>query len=166
MKPGVLWIEDGAKARLADFVAAINVKGAYDLGITLNASDGINRILEHPFEAIVVDIRIPPGKNSDWEDLYSEEGSEKVAARLGLHLLYSLLDPTKARVKIPKIPPWVTANRFGILTVESKKELEDDLKYLNIKVFRQKKAELDQNALLEVIEEILKNRGIDLKEEC
>jgi hypothetical protein len=157
MKQKIIWIEDSAFIDVQNLAGPVYVSGKYDIVVALDASEAVRKLIQIEFDAVVVDIRIPPGDNSRWTELYTRYGENKVTARLGLHILYSLFAPEdkKAEIKLENIPKWITHNRFGILTVESERELQDDLKRLNIQVFRQKTAEMSETALLEVIEEIL-----------
>ena len=160
MKPKILWIEDGAFVDVQNLTGPVYVSGKYDLVVALDASEGFRQLRHTEFDSIVVDIRISPGDDPKWKDLYTEFGMNKASARLGLHFLYSLLAPKdeNTKVKLRNIPKWITPNRFGILTVESEMELQDDLRKLNIQVFRQKTAEMIETALLVTIEEILSKR--------
>lgn len=164
MKLKILWIEDQAFIDLAILTGLVYVRGNYDLIIAPDASEGIRQIMQREFDAVVVDIRIPPGDDPKWKELYTKFGMTKVTARLGLHLLHCLLAPEdkNTKVKLRNIPPWITPTRFGILTVESEREVQDDLRKLNIQVFRQKTAEMTETTLLELIEEILFNNRSEI----
>jgi hypothetical protein len=151
----ILWIEDGATVDLKHLTGPLYASGQYDLVLAVDASDGLRQLEKEEFAAVVADIRIPPGSDQRWIDLYYRSGQNKALARLGLQLLYSLLKPEIARVKLDPIPSWIIPNRFGLFTVESKGEVEEDLKSLNIHVYREKTERLPFTALVEVIEDIL-----------
>lgn len=158
MKKKILWIEDGAFVELQSLTGPVYASGRYDLVMALNASEGIRQIMKNTFEAVVVDIRIPPGDDKEWINIYFQAEKNKITARLGLEVLYSLLRPDIAKVKLKKpIPAWVSPQRFGLLTVETKKEEKEMITELNITIFRQKTAELPHTALLEIITDILNN---------
>jgi hypothetical protein len=162
MKPKVLWIEDFALIDLQNWPAAVYVTGRHDLQIALDASDALRHLKKSEYDAVVVDIQIPPGNDDAWKKLYNQLGHNKATSRLGLHLLYSLLNPENAKVEVKPIPNWISSDRFGLLTIESRRNHEQDLKNLKIAVFREKTAEMPSTALLEVIEEILAKRGSGL----
>lgn len=154
----VLWIEDGAYEDLPDLIGPVVVDGGYDLDIALDATDGIKKILRTEYDCVIVDIRLPPGEDRRWIDIYNHPNRNKDAARLGLLVLRSLLKPEKSRVKLDGIKEWVKAARFGVLTVENKGEVEHDLNELGIgiKVYRQKNRSPSVNTLLELIKEVIK----------
>jgi hypothetical protein len=137
------------------FTGPVYTNGRYDLVIALDASDGVHRVLETEFDAVVVDIRIEPGNDPDWISLWNQLGKDKIQARLGIHLLYSFLNPAEAMVKLGVIPVWISPVRFGVLTVESYREVEQDLKKLDILAFNQKTANTPKTTLLELIEKIV-----------
>jgi hypothetical protein len=164
MKYRVLWIEDSAEVDVKDLVAPVYLSGKYNLIVALDASEAINQILKSEFAAIVVDIRIPPGKTKEWAELYTKLGANKAKARLGLRILKSLLQPDdmqqeEAQIK-KKAPSWITPKVFGILTVESKEALKSyfDFEKAGISVYRQKSASMSITTLLDVFDEIITNR--------
>ncbi|MDQ1351028.1 MAG: hypothetical protein QG657_1330 [Acidobacteriota bacterium] len=153
----ILWIEDEATADMRNLAGPLYDSGQYDLVVAFNASEGERQMMKSEFDAVVVDIRIPPGSDQRWIKLYSQSGQNKIMARLGLQLLYSLLKPEMARVKLDSRPTWITPERFGLLTVETRKEVEEDLKNLHIQVSREKTEKLPFNTLVEIIEDVLTN---------
>jgi len=158
MKKKILWIEDSAFVDLQHLTGPVYVSGQYDLVLAVNAAEGIQQILQTPFEAVVVDIRIPPGDDKEWINIYFQADKKKINAHLGLEVLYTLLRPDIARVKLGKpIPGWVKPHRFGLLTVETPKEIEKAKEELKISIYQQKTAQLPFTALLEIIEKILEN---------
>jgi hypothetical protein len=154
----VLWIEDGAYGDLPDLIGPVIVEGSYDLDIALDATEGVRKILSTEYDCVIVDIRLPPGEDNCWIEIYNHPGKNKDAARLGLVVLRSLLKPEKGGVKLNGIKEWVVASRFGVLTVENQGEVENDLRELGIgiKVYRQKNRRPSVNTLLELIEEVMK----------
>jgi hypothetical protein len=155
-KNKVLWVEDAARYDLAHLAAPVIMDGGYDLVVAENASDGIAQLLQSIFDAIVVDIRIPPGNDKAWINLYEMSGYEKVSARLGRCFLYTILGHPNAEIKLDKRPEWIIAEKVGVLTVESHLELDEDLKELGITVYHQKHSETPETILLELIEKVLK----------
>ena len=158
MKQRLLWIEDEAFGQLAWFAGPIYSALEHDLTIELNTSSAYRRICEEEFDAVVVDIRLAPGDDMRWVKLYRSSGFKRAEARLGLHLLYSLLRPEESEIELPHVPPWVTANRFGVMTVEGEREIAVDLSVLGINHYVQKQAGTDWTALRDLFAEIL--RGV------
>lgn len=161
MRKKVLWIEDGAFVEVANFAGPVLTNLKYDLQVALDVSDALKKIMEienNGFDAVIVDSRIPPGMDPEWEDIYDKSGYNKIGARLGIQLLFSLLKPEKAAVKLKKIPPWISPEKFGVFTVESEGEVKNELTELGIiNCFQQKKIKLSNKALLELIEKVIDN---------
>ena len=152
----ILWVEDGARFDLPHLAAPVFMEGNYDLCIVENVSDCITYLQNHVFDAIIMDIRIPPGDDHHWITLYKKAGTDKVAARLGLKLLYCLLGLPEAEVKLDNRPSWINADKIGVFTVESKTELDEHLRKLGITVYQQKKADVAESVLLDLIKNVLK----------
>lgn len=158
MKHKVLWIEDGAFAELSQMSAPLYVSGKYDLTIAIDATEGLQHLQrkDKRFETIIVDIRLPPGTDPTFVQLYYDRGESKVAARLGLSLLNRVLNNWE-EIGIPEYHR--KTEKFGIFTVEGHKELEGDLKRLKlerIKVYQ--KTEMNSKYMLrDIIEEIRGN---------
>lgn len=159
MKPKVLWIEDGALGDLPDLAGVVVVEGSYDLVIALDATEGIEWIMQHEFKAVIVDIRLPPGEDIRWRNIYNRPDKNKNAARLGLLVLRGLLKPNQSEVKIQNLPGWVRPEIFGILTVENQREVQKDLDELGIKIYRQKTRKPSTHTLLDLIREVIEYAG-------
>ncbi|MCX6830306.1 MAG: hypothetical protein NT002_13660 [candidate division Zixibacteria bacterium] len=154
----VLWIEDGATFEASAFPGPVFNSRRYDLVIALDISDAIRQLLQNEFDVVIVDIRMDPGDMNEWKDLYQKAPKDSKSARLGRSLLYSLFCPQEALIKLEKIPAWITPDRFGILTVESERELEKDLIKWGIKYFVQKSAKVSASALLAFIDKMIQDR--------
>ena len=151
----VLWIENGVRHEVAHLAAPVVLDGKYDLIVAEDASAGIAQALASKFDVIIVDIRLPPGQSPEWVHLYQGLGGERFSARLGLSLLYTLLGHPDAWIDLgPRRPAWITPFRIGVLTVESKSELDEDLIKLGITVHAHKRAEISEEVLLELIQEV------------
>lgn len=155
MKYKVLWIEDGAFVEIPTFAGPITISRKYDMVVAKDISSAVEQIQSTEFDAIIVDIRLPPGSNSDWENHYRNLIKSKIPDRLGLQLLYSLLKPMDCALKLTRIPLWVSPTKFGVFTVEGEKELMPDLAKLGVTFYRQKKVGIHKNILLELIEAII-----------
>ena len=162
MRKRVLWIEDAGLEDLAYLASPLNVAGVYDLETTLSPSEAWRKIKEEKFDVVVVDIRIPPGDDKEWTDVYRKYNYDKISARLGMILLYSLLKPADelALVKLKDIPPWVAADKFAVLSIEPKYTLKKCLRDCRIKHYRQKSSSSSPNMLLELVEEILQKKPV------
>ena len=155
-KRRVLWVEDGARYDLVNMAAPVYMDGKYDLVIAEDASSGMAYLLNDTFDAIIVDIRIPPGIDNEWIKLHKDSGADKVSARLGLHFLYSILGHQNAKINLgDRRPAWITPAKIGVFTVESRLELDAHLKRLQITVYHQKRAETPEEILLQLIEAVL-----------
>ncbi|MCK5148519.1 hypothetical protein KAR48_17320 [bacterium] len=156
----LLWIEDDVKRGLASLAGPIYASFCYKLDIALNATQGITKILSKEYDAVVLDIRIPPGTDKRFRNMYSESNLNKNQARLGIEILHALFDPGNSSYKITK-PDWVSAAKFGILSVETENEVMPELKKYNISHYQNKSTKLSENSLLELFEKILnQNDGI------
>jgi hypothetical protein len=167
MKHRVLWIEDGAFVEVSSFTGPVFAQMIYDLDVAVNVSDALKQIREdNPYDAVIVDIRILPGSDSKWESFYRQTGSNKINARLGIQLLFSLLKPGKPgmeSIQLKNIPSWVSPGKFGVFSVESEQDVQNDLEELGINSYRQKKTGLPNTTLLELIEEMIGISGKDSK---
>jgi hypothetical protein len=151
----VLWIEDGAFTEVSSFAGPVFTSTKYDLQVALDVSDAVKKIRDTEFDAVIVDIRIPPGIDPEWEEFYRKSGYNKIGARLGIQLLYTLLKPEKATVKLDRIPSWISTKKFGIFTVESEGEVKKNMEDIGINFYQQKKTTIPNTALLELIEKII-----------
>lgn len=161
MKPRVLWVEDNALTDLHHMVAPIYADGQYDLIIAVDVSDGIRKMAQHEFDVVIIDIRLPPGSEKPWKDLYVKRGQSKRTAKLGWCLLYSLLSPRTAWIKLDRIPSWITAGRFWIFTVEPREEIDEIFGVTTIPEanYEQKKTGISETFLLDLLGRILPPEG-------
>jgi hypothetical protein len=154
MKPKVLWIEDGARYELASLCGPVFYKGTCDLTLAEDLSTAVDHLCADAWDALIVDIRLPPGVNEHWRRLYQRTGSDKVHAQLGLKLLYWLLRGD--REVFPQAPPsWIRPERIAVFTVESWREIGDHLEELGVQVFQQKVANLPDTILEDLITSLL-----------
>jgi hypothetical protein len=161
MKTKFLWIEDNATTDLVELLSPIYMDGRFAPVIATTVAEGVYRMKESEFAAVVVDIRLPPGENRDWQALYTREGAEKGTARLGLFLLYSLFDRREGQdVEIKDMPEWIDAARFGVLTVEDLQgDVGEALESFKIKVSEQKTTRSPNTTLLRMVERITGRAG-------
>jgi CheY-like chemotaxis protein len=151
MKSRILWVEDNAFNDLVNMAGPILTSGNYDLTIALDASEGLRHLTNREFDAVIVDIRLPPGRDEEFISIYNKAGQEKASSRLGLWLLRRVLQPADKQ----SIPSWIKPEKFGIFTVESRVEVEQELESLKIGVYLQKTEWTPRTALLYIIEKIM-----------
>src|SRR5574341_1077052 len=96
-KPRVLWVEDSARFELASFMGPIYASRKYELTLAEDATSAVRYLQTIKFDAIIMDIRLPPGKDHYWRELYGRAGSDKMTAQLGLEVLFWLLNPNHPR---------------------------------------------------------------------
>lgn len=153
----ILWIEDSAYNENTQLAAPVYLSGEYDLTIALNATEGMEKLRAGTFEAVVVDIRIPPGENERFLSSYYQLNRDNKATRLGLKLLEVVLGrhdsswgefPATARDK----------SRYGVLSVESGAEFRAALENLGVAVYRDRAGGRDPELLLNMFEEIIARR--------
>jgi hypothetical protein len=155
MKIKFLWIEDNARTDLKYLLGPVYMSGKYDPVVAPTVAEGVYRMNHTEFAAVIVDIRLLPGNDSDWESLYLKMGNEKGTSRLGLCLLYSLFGPRVDDVKIERKPEWIKSELFGVLTVEDLGgDLGEALKSFGITVREQKTVHTVNTTLLKMVEQI------------
>lgn len=156
MKPRykILWVEDGALFDLAYLAGPVYMDGRYELTVAQNITEAVELLQRDEFQAVIVDIRLPPGEDQHWNELYKMAGRQKSVAHLGLKLLRSILGSKNAEIKLEKCPPWLTPDKVGVFTVESYSELHTALDELGIQVFQQKKASLPKTILYDLIKRL------------
>jgi len=155
MKPKVLWVEDSARLELANLCGPVFFKGTCDLTLAEDVTTAVNLILAERFDAMILDVRLPPGSDVLWRKHYRRTGSNKVNAQLGIKLLYWLLGRDTSIYPEPP-PSWVRAERIGVFTVETRHEIAPYLEELDVRISQEKNADLPDTVLDELIERLLK----------
>jgi len=159
VKP-VLWIEDLARVEYREMFAAVFRDGRYNLSVAVDASEAIQRVLKHTYDAVIIDIRLPPGDDEEWMRLYDKSGASEEAAKLGKHLVQSILGVQGAKVALPadEIPGWIDSTKLGFLTVEPWDDLKADFEPLGIvrETYVEKGPVNNRDALLKLIEKVLR----------
>lgn len=161
----VLWIEDGALLDFTELAASVLVAGEYELVISTNASNAVNRLIgeQEPFDAVIVDIRIPPGDRREWIQLDRRLGRDG-QPRLGIELIKAVLGADDAQVRLARRPTWISPERLAVLTVETEQELRPLLTPLGVHLVFEKHqfvsaAEEDDPLLPRIIRAILAEQG-------
>src|SRR5690348_14613660 len=111
-KKKILWIEDDAKKDFKYLIPPIVISGKYEIITAGNASDGLNHLFADRYDAIIIDIRIPPGNNQSFVQLYNNLGGNTGTSKLGLRFLNSLFKGSKPYIEITNIPDWVKPQLF------------------------------------------------------
>ena len=152
----ILWIEDGARTEYHDLLTPIHVAG-YDLTIARDATDGVKYLLKRLFDAVIIDIRLPPGLDPRWINIYNEHGANPAAAQLGMEIIRSIFSPTNSSIAIER-PDWLTAKRCAVFSVDADQKLiKDELEDLKIRSLV-KSSGGSRLRILKLIQEML---GID-----
>jgi len=154
MKPKVLWIEDSAKLELRNLIGPVYSSRRYDFDLAEDVTSAVNILRMKTYEAIIVDVRLPPGVDKYWRKLYENAGSDKVNAQLGIKFLNWIL---KRDLTIhPNQPPnGISPKQIGIFTVEQRQDILPDMESMGVDQFQRKAAGLPDTILLEQIELIL-----------
>jgi hypothetical protein len=156
MKTKVLWVEDSARLELRNLTGPIYISGEYDMNLAEDATTAVRYLLTKQYDAVILDMRLPPGIDDYWVSLYQERGEDKADARLGLELAIWLFNG-KSYVSVPP-PSWIKPYHVGVFTVENDSALHSNLEYLNISVFEHKVAGLTDTVLVEIINRIKAQR--------
>jgi CheY-like chemotaxis protein len=151
-------VEDEAHSELQYLYAPVVVAG-FDLHVAGDASQAVAELQTRKFDAVIVDIRIPPGHDRRWIDLYERAGADPAAAKLGIHLLRALLSGGRGdagiSLRTEEVPKWLKPQLCGVFSVEVGSDVDSDLKEHGLTVSRVKGPDLDIFALLDLIKEVL-----------
>jgi hypothetical protein len=156
MRPKVLWIEDSARFELSNLTGPVYFSGKYDFHLAEDVTTAVQFLMVKPFDVVIVDIRLPPGTDSCWRDLYKQANSGNVQNQLGIKLLDWML--SRDVCCQPNPPGWVDNCCLGVFSVENDRETQDKLKELGIEAYTQKAAGLPDTTLLEMIETIIERK--------
>lgn len=152
MKRKILWVEDGAFSELSHLAAALYVTGDYNLVIAENASEGFRHLMDKEFDAVIMDIRLPPGSDPYFLELYFSNRESKIASRLGMAVIERALKSSAEKARA-----WIRPERFGVYTVESGGEVAEELGALGVEIFYQKTTKTSRDFLIHIIEEIVES---------
>ncbi len=159
-KPSVLWIEDSARFELRSLVGPLLFSGKYDFNLAEDVTSAMHFLRVKEYNAVIVDIRLPPGIDPEWRRHYRESGANKVQSQLGLKLLYWLLGKNPS-IHSETPPAWIKPQNIGVFSVESQKEIQANLDELGIAAFKQKSAGLPDTVLLDLINELVAKAKLD-----
>ena len=111
------------------------------------------------FDALIVDIRVPPGTDPEWIEAYQKRGQDIAGARLGVEFLRSVMRHPKALVHLEQPPVWLRPTSVAVFSVERRERLVDELEGLEIGHFLQKTAYISKSALLDTVEAVMRSDG-------
>ena len=169
-KKRILWVEDSARFELASVLGPVFASHKYDLTLADNVTEAAEFLQHCEFDAIIVDIRLPPGAGAYWRDIYQNAGSDRTNAKLGLALLGWLLEKRdsvkhihnkgwlsrRKRANAPEQPAWqISPKDIGVFSVESPREIGGDLDKLGVDVQHEKRPGLPDTVLLDIVGQLL-----------
>ena len=175
----MLWIEDSARFELPEQMAPVYYSGKFIFHLAENVVDGINHLRSaerdgKPYDVVIVDIRLPPGEDKVWYDLYKRTIHSQVESQLGLILLYWLFakdlqgnladfrrpgNPGAGEDIVKRLtelkhsgvtPPNVEKKTVAVYTVEPPPLVCPHLNYLGIEVYAQKTIDTPDDILLKL----------------
>ncbi|RPI02393.1 MAG: response regulator [Ignavibacteriae bacterium] len=152
MKTKVLWVEDSARLELRNLTGPIYISGEYDMNLAEDATSAVRYLRTKEYDAVILDMRLPPGMDDYWINVYRERGENMAEARLGMELANWLFSG-KSDHSFPP-PEWIKPYHVGVFTVENDSKLHASLEDMNIKVFEQKVAGLPDTILIDIINKI------------
>ncbi len=182
----MLWIEDSARFELPEQMAPVYYSGKFIFHLAENVVDGINHLRSaerdgKPYDVIIVDIRLPPGEDKVWYDLYKRTIHSQVESQLGLILLYWLFEKDLKgnladfrRAGNPRAgkdieerlkelegiaPPHVDKKTVAVYSVESPLLICPHLEHLSIEVYAQKAIDTPDDILLKLASAVQEESG-------
>jgi len=152
----ILWIEDDALNELGELATAVYFELEYELDFALSATEGVRQLHKQTYDAVVVDVRLPPGDDPKWHSLHYEFGADDKTARLGLTLLRNVLGRDKGwTAKLPREAR--DPKLYGVLSIDPWDDIRGDLESVGVSIYRNKKE--GTRVLLAIIEDILQQRN-------
>ncbi len=161
MKIKVLWVEDSARLELRKMTGPIYISGEYDMNLAEEVTSAVRYLSSKEYDVVILDMRLPPGIDDYWIQLYQERGEDKAQARLGLELATWMLNGHSGFSSPP--PNWIKPYHVGVFTVENDPPLHNRLKELGIQVFQHKTAGLTDTILIDIINVIMNLRTVSQK---
>src|SRR5262245_47355228 len=105
MKTKVLWVEDSARLELRNLTGPIYISGEYDMNLAEDATSAVRFLRTKEYDAVILDMRLPPGIDDYWIKIYQDKGEDKADARLGLEVATWLFNG-KSDIAYPP-PGWI-----------------------------------------------------------
>ncbi|MBN2047283.1 MAG: hypothetical protein JW750_05535 [Anaerolineaceae bacterium] len=168
----ILWIEDGAIYDMPQLAAPVYMQDCLELTFATDIAGAIEQLTENEFDAVIFDLRLPPGDDLAWIEYYSNQNGNKVNALLGFRLLEEIFERDRLTVIRPILDEethralnWLKKEKVGILSVESKTELEKRRTFdVDQVVYVQKTPGIQNSILVFMIEKILRKNGHSIGE--
>lgn len=154
MKIKVLWVEDSARLELRKLTGPIYISGNYDMNLAEDATSAVRYLQSKVYDAVVLDMRLPPGIDDYWINIYRDRGEDKADARLGLELASWMFNGRSANAPVSP-PDWLKPHHVGVFTVENDSSVHAKLGELGIRVFQHKTAGLTDTILIDIIKRIV-----------
>lgn len=158
-KRKILWVEDSARFELASVLGPIYASHRYDLTLADNASSAAEYLRRRRYDAIIVDIRLPPGQDRYWLNIYKSAGSDRTNAKLGLALLSWLFADgvlNQNSMPLPLRPEWpIQPTQVGVFSVENRLEVGNFLTALGVTLLYEKRPGLPDTILLDIVTAVL-----------
>lgn len=159
-KKYVLWIEDDAAYNLQRLAIPVVMHRDYDLTLAVTISEAIHYLQRQTYDAIIVDLRLPPGKSRPWIELDRRLARARKPPRLGLHLMLNLFKQPQSDCRID-LPPNIREHdirQFGILSVDPATAVYRELVSINFQPesnrYQQKTVSMSSDILLQLIRNI------------
>lgn len=147
----VLWVEDDAFKELGMFATPVHLTGEFELDYAVSATEAVERLQACEYDAVVVDVRIPPGDDPRWVEIYYEAGSSNKAARLGARLLQNILGRDKEWTR-GLTGAALDRRRYGVLSMDAE-DVRAELELVGVTRYHNKNE--GARVLLTIIREIL-----------
>lgn len=156
-KKYILWIEDDAAYNLQRLAIPIVMHRDYDLTLAVTISEAIHFLQRQTYDAIIVDLRMPPGRERHWIKLDQRLAHAGEPPRLGLHLLLNLFDrpQTNGKIDLHDVRKH-SIQKFGILSIDPMTAVQNQLQDINFDEnhYKQKTAGMDSSILLQLVRTI------------
>ncbi len=154
-RPRVLWIEDNARLDLQKMIGPLTCERRFHFQLAIDVTEGLRMLRSQQYDAMIIDVRLPPGLDPSWAKQYRAAGSDKITAELGLKLLAWLLGGDRS-IERTEPPPWVHPGMVGIFSVESRDEIELEIDFDALRVvYEEKKAELPETFVRDMFLKLL-----------
>ena len=152
----VLWVEDQAIHELRELRTAVIMSGQYYLAVVKDGTEAIKALMQQSkiFDIIVVDMRIPPGDDKVFSEIYAKHLDEPRAAEIGFHLLKRIFDKGDNN-HLADLPKYAYDHfRYGVLSIDGKNEIGKALLDLGISNYTHKTGFMPIKTLLQLIVKI------------
>ena len=147
----VLWIEDQAYHELGALRTPVIMSSLYHLTIAVDGASAIENLRTNKFEIIIVDMRIPPGDDPIFTDIYYKNSDSKRHKEIGLLLLKRIFEKEDLNFLSDLLPYAYDSSRYGVLSIDNENEISDELKALGIKNYAHKSGAMSSKSLLNLI---------------